>query len=81
MEISIRDLANTIAEITGFEGRIVWDANQPNGQPRRRLDVSRAEREFGFRAATPFEVGLRKTIDWYLSSVLRKEMRRDSAMS
>ena len=68
MEISIRDLANTIAEMTGFEGRIVWDANQPNGQPRRRLDVSRAEREFGFRAATPFDVGLRKTIDWYLSS-------------
>jgi len=68
MEISIRDLANTIAEITGFEGRIVWDANQPNGQPRRRLDVSRAEKEFGFRAATPFEVGLRKTIDWYLGA-------------
>ncbi len=68
MEISIRDLANTIAKMTGFEGRIVWDANQPNGQPRRRLDVSRAEKEFGFRAATPFEVGLRKTIDWYLSA-------------
>ena len=68
MEISIRDLANTIAEMTGFKGRIVWDASQPNGQPRRRLDVSRAEREFGFRAATPFEVGLRKTIDWYLGA-------------
>jgi len=69
MEISIHDLANAIAEMTGFEGRIVWDANQPNGQPRRRLDVSRAEREFGFRAATPFEIGLRKTIEWYLSSL------------
>jgi GDP-L-fucose synthase len=68
MEISIRDLARTIAETTGFKGRIVWDTKQPNGQPRRRLDVSRAEREFGFRAATPFEIGLRKTIDWYLSS-------------
>ncbi len=68
MEISIRDLANIVAEMTGFEGRIAWDASQPNGQPRRRLDVSRAEREFGFRAATPFDVGLRKTIDWYLSS-------------
>jgi len=74
MEISIRDLATMIAKMTGFTGRIVWDTNQPNGQPRRRLDVSRAEREFGFRAATPFEVGLRKTIDWCLSSVLCKEM-------
>jgi GDP-L-fucose synthase len=68
MEISIRDLATTIAGMTGFEGRIVWDTNQPNGQPRRCLDVGRAEREFGFRAATPFEVGLRKTIDWYRNS-------------
>jgi GDP-L-fucose synthase len=65
MEISIRDLAVTIAGITGFAGRIVWDATQPNGQPRRCLDVSRAEREFGFRAATPFDRGLRKTIEWY----------------
>ena len=68
MEISIRDLASMIAELAGFEGRIVWDASQPNGQPRRRLDVSRAEREFGFRAATPLDVGLRKTIDWYRDS-------------
>jgi GDP-L-fucose synthase len=68
MEISIRDLATTIAAMTGFTGRIVWDTSQPNGQPRRCLDVSRAEREFGFRAATPFEVGLRKTIDWYRNS-------------
>jgi len=75
MEISIRDLATTIAEMTGFAGRIVWDTNQPNGQPRRRLDVSRAEREFGFRAATPFEAGLRKTIDWYVSSRQPKEIR------
>ena len=75
MEISIRDLATTIAEMTGFAGRIVWDTNQPNGQPRRRLDVSRAEREFGFRAATPFEAGLRKTIDWYISSIPLKEIR------
>ena len=73
MEISIRDLATTIAAMTGFGGRIVWDKSQPNGQPRRCLDVSRAEREFQFRAATPFEVGLRKTIDWYLSSPKFKE--------
>jgi GDP-L-fucose synthase len=68
MEISIHNLATTIAEITGFTGKIVWDATKPNGQPRRCLDVSRAEREFGFRAATPFEKGLHKTIDWYLDS-------------
>ena len=75
MEISIRDLATTIAAMTGFVGRIVWDSSQPNGQPRRCLDVSRAEREFQFRAATPFEAGLRKTIDWYLSSSQSKEAR------
>jgi GDP-L-fucose synthase len=68
MEISIRDLATKIAAMTGFSGEIVWDASKPNGQPRRCLDVSRAEREFGFRAVTPFETGLRKTIKWYLRS-------------
>jgi GDP-L-fucose synthase len=67
MEISIRDLAVKIATLTGFAGRIIWDAAQPNGQPRRCLDVSRAEREFGFRASTAFDVGLRKTIEWYRS--------------
>jgi len=65
VEISIRDLAAKIAGITGFSGRVIWDATQPNGQPRRCLDVSRAEREFGFRARTPFDVGLRKTVEWY----------------
>jgi GDP-L-fucose synthase len=67
MEISIRELAGRIAGLTGFSGRMVWDAGQPNGQPRRCLDVSRAEREFAFRATTPFDVGLRKTIEWYQS--------------
>jgi GDP-L-fucose synthase len=67
MEISIGDLAARIAGITGFAGRMVWDTAQPNGQPRRSLEVSRAEREFGFRAATPLDAGLRKTIDWYRS--------------
>jgi GDP-L-fucose synthase len=69
MEISIRDLATKIAVITGFSGKIIWDATKPNGQPRRCLDVSRAEREFGFRAATPFDAGLRRTIEWYQSSL------------
>lgn len=64
-EISIRDLAEMIARMTGFEGTIVWDRTKPNGQPRRKLDTSRAEAEFGFRSRTTFETGLRKTIDWY----------------
>lgn len=67
-EIAIRDLAAKIAEMTGFRGRIAWDVAKPNGQPRRRLDVSRALREFGFQARTPLEEGLRKTIDWYRQS-------------
>jgi len=69
-EISIRDLAVRIARAAGYSGRIVWDAAQPNGQPRRCLDIGRAEREFGFRATTPLDVGLRKTIDWYRSREL-----------
>jgi GDP-L-fucose synthase len=75
IEIPIRDLATMIAGLTGFKGQIIWDANQPNGQPRRCLEVSEAEKEFGFRAATPFDVGLRKTIDWYLASVKSGESR------
>ena len=64
-EISIRELVAQIARATGFEGRIEWDSTKPNGQPRRKLDTSRAEREFGFRATTSFEVGLRRTVEWY----------------
>jgi len=64
MEISIKDLVHLIAQLTGFEGDIVWDTSKPGGQPRRCLDVSKAE-EFGFRAGTPFEEGLRRTIAWY----------------
>jgi GDP-L-fucose synthase len=65
MEISIKDLVQTIARLVGFKGEIAWDTTKPNGQPRRCLDVSRAEKTFGFRAATPFEEGLRRTIEWY----------------
>jgi GDP-L-fucose synthase len=64
-EIAIRDLANLIARLCEFEGEIVWDPSKPNGQPRRRLDASRAEALFGFRAQTAFEAGLTQTIDWY----------------
>jgi GDP-L-fucose synthase len=64
VEISIRDLAHTIARETGFTGDVVWDATQPNGQPRRRLDTSRARERFGFVARTSFVEGLRRTIAW-----------------
>jgi GDP-L-fucose synthase len=65
MEISIKELAALIAKLTGFQGKIVWDSNKPDGQPRRSLDISKAERLFGFRARTTFEDGLRQTIAWY----------------
>lgn len=64
-EISIRDLAELIQRLTGYQGRLVWDTSRPNGQPRRGLDTTRAEEYFGFKAATTFEEGLRRTIDWY----------------
>ncbi|HMO49547.1 MAG TPA: GDP-L-fucose synthase [Kiritimatiellia bacterium] len=66
-EISIKDLTETIARLTGFQGEIRWDTSKPNGQPRRKLDVSRAEQKFGFRSTTTFEDGLRETIAWYLA--------------
>ena len=68
VEIMIRELVTLIAELTGFRGRIEFDPSMPNGQPRRCLDTSRAEREFGFRARTDFREGLRRTIAWYEQS-------------
>jgi GDP-L-fucose synthase len=64
-EIAIRNLATEVATAVGFQGRVVWDATKPNGQPRRSLDTSRAAERFGFRARTPFGDGLRATVDWY----------------
>jgi len=64
-EISIKDLAGVIARLTGFGGRINWDTSRPDGQPRRMLDTSRALTEFGFKAKTNFEEGLKTTIEWY----------------
>jgi len=64
-EISIKDLVSLLARLTGFAGEIVWDTSQPDGQPRRRLDTSRAEARFGFRARTDFETGLARTVAWY----------------
>jgi len=64
-EVVIKDLVETIARLTGFEGEIRWQTDKPDGQPRRQLDTSRALERFGFQAQTSFEDGLRKTIDWY----------------
>ena len=64
-EIQIKELVPLIATLTGFQGRIVWDATKPDGQPRRMLDTSRAEKFFGFKAQVGFEEGLRETIAWY----------------
>jgi GDP-L-fucose synthase len=68
-EIAIRDLAELVAELTGFEGKVVWDASMPNGQPRRSLDVSRARQLFGFEACTSLRDGLARTIEWYRASL------------
>jgi len=67
-EIAIHDLVDLVAELTGFAGEIVWDTSKPNGQPRRRLDVSKAEKLFGFRARTGLREGLERTIAWYRAS-------------
>lgn len=66
-EISIKNLTEQIAELTGFRGNIIWDTRKPNGQPRRCLDTSRAKELFGFVAKTSFRAGLQKTIEWYVS--------------
>jgi GDP-L-fucose synthase len=71
-EISIKDLLETIVRLTGYHGRIVWDTDKPNGQPRRKLDTSRAEQAFGFRSSTDFETGLVRTIEHYV------QYRRDT---
>jgi GDP-L-fucose synthase len=64
-EISIRDLAHLVAELTGFRGTLTFDATKPDGQPRRMLDVTRAQQRFGFHASTDFRTGLQRTIEWY----------------
>ncbi len=67
-EISIKELVDLITELTGFKGKIIWDTTKPDGQPRRCLDVSRAEREFGFRAMKGVEEGIRRMGGWFLSN-------------
>jgi GDP-L-fucose synthase len=74
-EVTIRETVETIARLVGFEGELVWDPTKPDGQPRRRVDVHRAEEQLGWRAQMGFEDGLRRTIDWYLAN--RDEAERD----
>ncbi len=71
-EITIRELVETVASLTGFKGKIVWDTTKPDGQPRRCLDVTRAKNEFGFEAKTRLELGLQNTIDWYENTFKKK---------
>jgi len=74
-EISIRALVEKIGEYTGYKGEFVWDGSKPNGQPRRGLDVSRAQELFGFRAKTKIDEGLKKTVEWYEAAVVRNEVK------
>ena len=67
-EITIKDLVNLIVQLTGFKGKVMWDTSGPDGQPRRMLDTSKAEKEFGFKAKTSFKEGLRRTIEWFIES-------------
>ena len=71
-EISIKDLAKLIVRLTGYQGKIIWDTSKPDGQPRRKLDTSRAKKCFGFQARMSFEQGLKKTILWYCNNSNRK---------
>lgn len=80
-EILIRDLAERIATEVGFAGELRWDSTKPDGQPRRQLDTSRAHALFGFRAGTPFEEGLRRTVDWYLTHRAETEAYGDVTSS
>jgi len=72
-EIKIKDLVEKIVKITGFNGRIQWDSSKPDGQPRRRLDTTRAKKLFGFTAKTSFDDGLKATVDWYIAD--RKKLK------
>ena len=76
VEVSVRTLAETVAGLTGFRGKIVWDTSRPEGQPRRWLDVSKARERFGFQAKVSLEEGLRKTIDWYAKQTSGKTVAR-----
>jgi GDP-L-fucose synthase len=68
-EITIKELVEKIVELTGFEGEIHWDSTKPDGQPQRRLDISKAKQHFGFESKIPFNEGLKETIDWYRQQI------------
>jgi GDP-L-fucose synthase len=76
-EMPIKDLVEVIRELVGFEGEIRWDTSRPDGQPRRRVDPSRAKQHFGFEASVPFRVGLQRTIEWYLAHRDEAEARTE----
>ena len=76
-ELLIKELVEVVTELTGFEGRVVWDSSKPDGQPRRSVDANRARELFGFEARTDFRDGLRSTIDWYLAHRDEAEARRN----
>jgi GDP-L-fucose synthase len=80
-EITIKDLARLIAKFTGFNGEIVWDTTKPDGQPRRSLDTTRAEDEFGFKARINFEEGLKRTVDWYKKHRIELNRKDESKLS
>jgi GDP-L-fucose synthase len=71
MEIKIKDLATLISQFTCFKGQIVWNSSKPDGQPRRRLDTTRAKKKFGFEAKTSLAFGLQKTIEWYQQNMVK----------
>ena len=74
---AVSSVNRRLCEMLGFEGEVRWDTTKPDGQPRRAVDGDRAEKLFGFRATTPLDVGLRRTIDWYLSHRDEAEARRN----
>jgi len=75
-EITIKDLADLIVKLTGYDGRIIWDTSKPDGQPRRCLDTSKAKREFGFEARTDLEEGLKRTIEWYIKTYAQQQKKK-----
>lgn len=77
VEISIKDLVDIIVKLTGFKGKIVWDISKPDGQPRRYLDTSKGEKEFGFKAKTGFEEGLQATVEWYMTHTTKRHNNCD----
>ena len=74
LEITIKDLAGKIKDLTGFTGRLVWDTTKPDGQPRRCLDIGRAKEQFDFVAAMPFDQGLAETINWWKTHGARQDV-------